>query len=131
VEPTIYDLLVSMPDGIKTVQVKTTTCKTDGWAVQVGRRPYLVGRIARHQLQAAALPERRLLLGAGFAGSSAGGEAVSLSARDGHIWTACCASEWQANRNLDDRSFGLLGALGRIVIALAEDGQGQTSGRAR
>ena len=37
VEPTVYDLLVSMPDGIKRVQVKTTTynSKTDGrsrWA---------------------------------------------------------------------------------------------------
>jgi hypothetical protein len=46
VEPTIYDLLVSMPDGIKRVQVKTTTCKTDGWQVQVGRRPYSVGNRA-------------------------------------------------------------------------------------
>jgi hypothetical protein len=46
VEPTVYDLLVSMPDGIKRVQVKTTTCKTDGWAVQVGRRPYSVGNRA-------------------------------------------------------------------------------------
>ena len=33
-----------MPDGIKRVQVKTTTCKgKDGWTVQVGRRPYSVG----------------------------------------------------------------------------------------
>lgn len=46
-EPTIYDLLVSMPDGIKRVQVKTTTCKTDGWTVQVGRRPYSIGNRAR------------------------------------------------------------------------------------
>jgi hypothetical protein len=44
VEPTIYDLLVSMPDGIKRVQVKTTTYNgKDGWVVQVGRRPYSVG----------------------------------------------------------------------------------------
>jgi hypothetical protein len=43
VEPTIYDLLVSMPAGIKRVQVKTTTYKKDGWEVQVGRRPYSVG----------------------------------------------------------------------------------------
>ncbi|SRR6266568_422732 len=44
VEPAIYDLLVSMPDGIKRVQVKTTTYKSkDGWTVQVGRRPYSVG----------------------------------------------------------------------------------------
>lgn len=43
VEPTVYDLLVSMPDGIKRVQVKTTTFNKDGWQVQVGRRPYSVG----------------------------------------------------------------------------------------
>jgi len=47
VEPAIYDLLASMPDGLKRVQVKTTTCKTEGWAVQVGRRPYSVGNRAR------------------------------------------------------------------------------------
>jgi len=46
-EPAIYDLLVSMPDGIKRVQVKTTTYYHDGWAVQVGRRPYSVGNNAR------------------------------------------------------------------------------------
>jgi hypothetical protein len=40
VEPTLYDLLVSMPDGIKRVQVKTTTYNKAGWAVTVGRRPY-------------------------------------------------------------------------------------------
>ena len=43
VEPTVYDLLVSMPEGIKRVQVKTTTYNKDGWQVQVGRRPYSVG----------------------------------------------------------------------------------------
>jgi hypothetical protein len=42
-EPTLYDLLVSMPDGIKRVQVKTTTCNSNGWAVAVGRRPYSIG----------------------------------------------------------------------------------------
>jgi hypothetical protein len=47
VEPTIYDLLVAMPDGIKRVQVKTTTFQQDGWAVQVGRRPYSIGNRAR------------------------------------------------------------------------------------
>jgi len=48
VEPAIYDLLVSMPDGIKRVQVKTTThFSSEGWAVQVGRRPYSVGNRAR------------------------------------------------------------------------------------
>jgi hypothetical protein len=39
-EPTVYDLLVSMQDGIKRVQVKTTTYNKAGWAVSVGRRPY-------------------------------------------------------------------------------------------
>jgi len=42
-EPTLYDLLVSMPDGVKRVQVKTTTFNKNGWQVQVGRRPYSVG----------------------------------------------------------------------------------------
>jgi hypothetical protein len=42
-EPTVYDLLVSMPDGIRRVQVKTTTYHPNGWAVVVGRRPYSVG----------------------------------------------------------------------------------------
>jgi len=46
-EPTLYDLLVSMPDGIKRVQVKTTTFYKDGWMVQVGRRPYSVGNRER------------------------------------------------------------------------------------
>jgi hypothetical protein len=46
-EPTIYDLLVSMPDGVKRVQVKTTTYRSDGWAVQVGRRPYSPGNRGR------------------------------------------------------------------------------------
>lgn len=39
-EPTVYDLLVSTLDGIKRVQVKTTTYNKAGWAVSVGRRPY-------------------------------------------------------------------------------------------
>jgi hypothetical protein len=44
VEPTVYDLLVSTPDGIKRVQVKTTTYYSkNGWQVVVGRRPYSVG----------------------------------------------------------------------------------------
>jgi hypothetical protein len=46
VEPAVYDLLVTMPDAIKRVQVKTTTGKTSGWQVQVGRRPYSVGNRA-------------------------------------------------------------------------------------
>jgi hypothetical protein len=43
IEATLYDLLVAMPDGIKRVQVKTTTSDHHGWQVQVGRRPYSVG----------------------------------------------------------------------------------------
>lgn len=44
VEPTVYDLLVSMDDRIKRVQVKTTTFKSkDGWQTAVSRRPYSVG----------------------------------------------------------------------------------------
>lgn len=43
IEPTVYDVLASMPDGIKRVQVKTTTYYKNGWAVVVGRRPYSVG----------------------------------------------------------------------------------------
>lgn len=46
VEPTVYDLLVTTPEGIKRVQVKTTTCYTkDDWHVAVGRRPYSVGNL--------------------------------------------------------------------------------------
>jgi hypothetical protein len=48
VEPTVYDLLVSTPDGIKRVQVKTTTYNgTTGWQVAVGRRPYSIGNKER------------------------------------------------------------------------------------
>jgi hypothetical protein len=43
VEPAVFDLLVSMPAGIKRVQVKTTTYSKGGWAVTVGRRPYSAG----------------------------------------------------------------------------------------
>ncbi len=47
-EPAVYDLLISMPAGIKRVQVKTTTCfSTDGWTVTVGRRPYSTGNRER------------------------------------------------------------------------------------
>jgi hypothetical protein len=47
VEPDAYDLLVDMPDGLKRVQVKTTTFKSkDGWLVQIGRRPYSIGNNA-------------------------------------------------------------------------------------
>ena len=44
IEPTVYDLLVSTPQGIKRVQVKTTTYKGKaGWQAGVGRRPYSIG----------------------------------------------------------------------------------------
>ena len=47
-EPAIYDLLVATPEGIRRVQVKTTTCfGRDGWTVVVGRRPYSVGNRER------------------------------------------------------------------------------------
>jgi hypothetical protein len=47
-EPAVYDLLVVMPEGIKRVQVKTTTCYCkDGWTVVVGRRPYSIGNRER------------------------------------------------------------------------------------
>lgn len=48
IEPTVYDLLVSTPDGIKRVQVKTTTYNgRTGWQVGVGRRPYSIGNRER------------------------------------------------------------------------------------
>jgi hypothetical protein len=48
VEPTTYDLLVTMAEGIKRIQVKTTTFYSkDGWSVTVGRRPYSVGNRER------------------------------------------------------------------------------------
>lgn len=49
VEPAMYDLVVSMPDGLRRVQVKTSTTghRENGWQVTVGRRPYAAGTIAR------------------------------------------------------------------------------------
>jgi hypothetical protein len=48
IEPMVYDLLVSTPDGIKRVQVKTTTYNgKSGWQVAVGRRPYSIGNRER------------------------------------------------------------------------------------
>ncbi len=42
-----YDLLVSTSEGMKGVQVKTTTLKTKGsWMVRIGRRPYSIGNNA-------------------------------------------------------------------------------------
>lgn len=50
VEPATFDLLVSTGDGIKRVQVKTTTSRgKEGWQASVGRRPYTpndLGRLA-------------------------------------------------------------------------------------
>lgn len=47
IEPASYDLVVSAPDGLKRVQVKTTTSRNaNGWQVGVARRPYSVGRTA-------------------------------------------------------------------------------------
>lgn len=43
IEPATYDLVVSTPDGLSRVQVKTTTSNgKNGWAVSVGRRPYSI-----------------------------------------------------------------------------------------
>ena len=48
VEPAVYDLLVSMTDGIMRIQVKTTTHNSkSGWVAQVGRRPYSMTNSAR------------------------------------------------------------------------------------
>jgi hypothetical protein len=48
IEPDTYDLLISMPEGIKRIQVKTTThCSKDGWQVTVGRRPYSAGNLEK------------------------------------------------------------------------------------
>jgi hypothetical protein len=48
IEPDTYDLLVTMPEGIRRVQVKTTThASKDGWQVAVGRRPYSVGNLEK------------------------------------------------------------------------------------
>lgn len=47
IEPATYDLVASMPAGLRRVQVKTTTSKgKEGWQVTVGRRPYSVGNRA-------------------------------------------------------------------------------------
>lgn len=47
IEPAVFDLLVSMPGGVKRVQAKTTTGRNrDSWLARVGRRPYSVGNQA-------------------------------------------------------------------------------------
>jgi hypothetical protein len=47
-EPEVYDLLVTMPEGIRRVQVKSTTQRTSSgsWQVEVGRRPYVMDKSA-------------------------------------------------------------------------------------
>lgn len=43
IEPTIYDLVVSIQGGLSRVQVKTTThYSKNGWMISVGRRPYSI-----------------------------------------------------------------------------------------
>lgn len=47
IEPATYDLVVSMPEGLSRVQVKTTTSTgKNGWQVTVSRRPYSPGNLA-------------------------------------------------------------------------------------
>ncbi|NEE04007.1 hypothetical protein [Phytoactinopolyspora halotolerans] len=48
-EPREYDVLVTFPDGIKRVQIKSTTSRaSDGkWQVGIGRRPYSLDKSAR------------------------------------------------------------------------------------
>jgi PD-(D/E)XK endonuclease len=47
-EPQAYDLLVTFPDGMKRVQVKSTTFRLPSgrWQVKVGRRPYSLDKTA-------------------------------------------------------------------------------------
>jgi hypothetical protein len=47
IEPATYDLVASMPEGLRRVQVKTTTSGgKNGWQVTVSRRPYSRGNLA-------------------------------------------------------------------------------------
>lgn len=49
IEPATFDLLVSMPEGIKRLQVKTSTCDREhGWHLGVGRRPYTSKGLGPH-----------------------------------------------------------------------------------
>lgn len=47
-EQQAYDLLVTLPGGIKRVQVKSSTCRTapGRWQVSVGHRPYALDKTA-------------------------------------------------------------------------------------
>ena len=41
IEPAVYDLVVSMPEGLRRVQVKTTTSRNStGWQVGISRHPH-------------------------------------------------------------------------------------------
>jgi PD-(D/E)XK endonuclease len=41
IEPAVYDLVVSMPDGLRRIQVKTTTSRNSaGWQVGISRHPH-------------------------------------------------------------------------------------------
>lgn len=47
IEPAVFDLVVSLSDGLSRVQVKTTTSSGhNGWQVTVGRRPHSEGNRA-------------------------------------------------------------------------------------
>lgn len=46
IEPAVFDIAVSMPDGMKRVQVKTSTTRNgDSWLVNVSRRPHSPGNL--------------------------------------------------------------------------------------
>lgn len=51
IEPAIYDLVVSMPEGLSRIQVKTTTSKHKhggGWQVGIGRHPHSIEKGGPH-----------------------------------------------------------------------------------
>lgn len=47
-EPQEYDLLVTLPEGISRIQVKSSTCQVANgrWQVRIGRRPYTLDNAA-------------------------------------------------------------------------------------
>jgi hypothetical protein len=51
IHPAPYDLLVTFPDGVKRVQVKTTTYRapSGSWTVGIGRRPYALDATASRE----------------------------------------------------------------------------------
>jgi hypothetical protein len=48
VQPALYDLLVTFPDGLHRVQVKTTTyrARQGSWRAGIGQRPYVLDKSA-------------------------------------------------------------------------------------